>query len=130
MPYEISTMSLFEQYSAGIPLFLPTKELLLHTLATTSMHFNSIKSYRGGPYPGASGEYHTSLTDQRFWVELADYYDKDNYKYIYYYSSFGDLIKQLENFTDVYREERLSWIAERNKKIMNDWREAVSHLFE
>jgi hypothetical protein len=45
IPYEMSTMSLFEQYSAGVPLFLPTREFYIQCILKQSMPFGSIYSY-------------------------------------------------------------------------------------
>ena len=39
MPYEISTMSIFEQYSANVPLFFPSKEYLIDLIKNKFFEF-------------------------------------------------------------------------------------------
>jgi hypothetical protein len=43
-PYEMSTMSIFEQYWAGVPLWFPTKEFYKDCIYNGSMQFISIYS--------------------------------------------------------------------------------------
>jgi len=82
MPYEISTMSIFEQYSANIPLFMPSPSLLKRLLKNKKIPFN-------GPYTRKDFAPHLEpmLGQQwyEYWVEYADYYDQDNMPYITYF---------------------------------------------
>jgi hypothetical protein len=125
VPYEISTMSLFEHYSAGVPIFIPTKDFYRECIGNGTMHLQSI--YGRLVIPEGLKE---PLSSIDYWLDRADFYDTNNFKYIYYYSSFADLVHQIDNFTDPYKKERLEWIQERKNIIYSKWFEILySHLF-
>lgn len=92
IPYEMSTMSIFEQYSANIPLIFPSKRFLKYLIDTSKIQFQSINAYGGmlNTYP---------YRDINFWINNADFYDSDNMKYIIYFNSF-DEIESIINTTD------------------------------
>ena len=92
VPYEISTMSLFEQYSAGVPIFVPSYEFYKECISAGIMQLTS--------------DY--SVTDKKgvdYWLSRADYYNTKGR--IYYYSSFTGLIEMLSTFVleDTYNRE-------------------------
>uniref|UniRef100_A0A6C0LIS4 Glycosyltransferase n=1 Tax=viral metagenome TaxID=1070528 RepID=A0A6C0LIS4_9ZZZZ len=70
VPYEISTMSLFEHYTSCIPLIIPTKRLLKET----AYSLQTFSAY------GMKG-------DINEWIENADFYDKENMPFITYYDN-------------------------------------------
>lgn len=109
-PYEMSTMSIFEQLWAGVPLFFPTKRFYKECIEKGTMEFISI--YEKWDHPLTEAE-----VDK--WLELADFY---LYPVFYYYDSMDDLITQINEFTDPKREERLKWIAENREAILQRWK--------
>ena len=134
IPYEMSTMSLFEQYSAGIPLFLPSRAFYLECIVSQKMPFGSIYSAHHDPKLIASSDLpfalKESLSTGDFWLDRADFYDSENFKYVRFYSSPQDLIRQLADFVDTDREERLAWISQRKARIYDMWRSVMfKHFF-
>jgi hypothetical protein len=134
IPYEISTMSLFEQYSAGVPLFLPTREFYLECIRDGSMSLGSIYCRHLDPaviaqWKDASPEFREALTSPAYWLERADYYDPTNFAYVYFYSSREDLLRQLDTFEDAHRGIRDEWIALRRKHTMDAWRDLIVKHF-
>lgn len=125
-PYEVSTMSLFEQYSAGIPLFLPSKEFYKKLIMDGRMRLSSVYNIESG-YDQLMPAY----TDLNFWLLRADFYDSDNFKYIYHYDSIEDLIQKITNFNelDEDRANRQKWLEERREEIFGKWREIVEKVF-
>lgn len=135
MPYEISTMSIFEQYTANIPLFFPSKPFL-KTLAGSNRitFYGPYKKNRDSPQSSSipSLESKTeakteskmeSKTESKinsalgkgwidFWIDRADYYDETNMPYITYYDSF----EQLKTIVETYDEKKLNDISERMKE--------------
>lgn len=96
IPYEISTMSLFEHYTSCIPLIIPTKRLLkkisscLQTLSIYGMNGNINE-----------------------WIENADFYDTENMPYITYF----DNIHQLRRILQVLDCKKIHMqMVEHNKK--------------
>ncbi len=125
-PCEVSTMSLFEQYSAGIPLFLPSKNFYKKSIINGLMRLGSIYNINKG-YIQLIPAY--SSID--FWLDRADFYDPDNFKYIYYYDSIDDLIYKITNFneSDEYIKERLQYIESRKNKILRSWKKIIQNNF-
>jgi hypothetical protein len=126
IPYEMSTMSLFEQYSAGVPLFLPSREFYVQCIMDGSMSFGSIYSSQHDPRLLESSDLPSELKEALlsgdFWLDRADFYDSDNFKYIRFYSSREDLVQQITTFVDTDREARLAWIAQRAVGVYDIWR--------
>lgn len=117
MPYEISTMSIFEQISSGIPMFFPSKNYLL-SMPLQSMYWHH-KSSRNPPYFNG--------LNQSFWVENADFY---TFKFVYYFESNYDLMKQLEVFNETpdVIEQRRKWLNTRKEEIFGEWKKFILYL--
>lgn len=119
VPYEMSTMSLFEQYSAGVPLFFPTPAFYAQLVLEGKVRCGSLY-----------GPHIKEALDLGFWLSRADFYDRDNFYGVYYYSSFEDCVRQLETFQDVAFYERRAHIQKRREAALSAWREVfVSHIW-
>lgn len=83
IPYNVSTMSNFENYTGNIPLFYPTPE------------FN-LELYRKGL---SLSELSWSTTDKDTleWIKLADYYNEEWMPYITYFNSLYNLKFLIDN---------------------------------
>lgn len=125
-------MTLFEQYTANVPLFFPTKEMLLelhkahprHVLSEQSMYQVNNVDF-GGP-----GLNRTSDPDVvRRWIDLADYYDLDAMPHIQYFESFDHLAHLLEttNLEEVSRQMR-AHNGIREVETMRRWEEVLGAL--
>ena len=115
VPYEMSTMSLFEQYSAGMPLFLPTAAFYWKCIQDGSMRLGSIYTQT------CPEELTETLRDAGFWLSRADYYDSENFRGVYFYESREDLVAKIAAFDDVGRDERRAWIRKRRETVLGDW---------
>jgi len=88
IPYEVSTMSMFEHYIAGIPLFFPSKKYMSDTI-----HLQSVSAY-----------WKTLPSDLAFfseksaWIDLADFYEVFKSPNVYLFDSFEHLVSLLESF--------------------------------
>ena len=100
-PYQISTMSLFEQYSANVPLFFPTKDFLirLHNAypkkILSDLSFNAFVKK-----PLSLEDSPDNIKNKKIlksWIDNADFYDSENMPYIQYFNSFSDLENLLEH---------------------------------
>jgi hypothetical protein len=132
MPYEISTMSLFEQYSANIPLFFPSKNLLKNLIIYKNYYFQS----RYNKIHNLNNKYHPNLINAlddmswiNFWIDNADYYD-NNMKYIIYFNSFDEL-NYLINTLDFNKIS--NDMKEHNTERINDsfekWKNIIEKIF-
>lgn len=125
VPYEASTMSIFEQYSAGVPLWFPSKEFYKQSILNKTMRLGT---YYGTVCWDALTEAATSID---FWLDRADYYDSENMKYVRYYSSIEDLMHQLQSFSESAeeRQARIEWINARRISIYNSWHRLFMFFF-
>ena len=112
IPYEASTMSIFEQISSGIPLFFPTKEFLYRL-------WNSAGQNCGVNYWVNPPAYLDSTKYTLFWIEKADYY---NIEGAYYFNSFEELFNMLESFNDIHYEKRMDFIKHRYNTVLEEYR--------
>tara|TARA_X000000950_G_C13827256_1_gene624540 strand:+ start:126 stop:1262 length:1137 start_codon:yes stop_codon:yes gene_type:complete len=92
-PYEISTMSVFEQYSANVPLFFPSQKYLKELVQEGKVRLQSKYSSK---YPPELEEALQKGRNFDFWINRADFYDTENMKHIQYFESIPDLFKKLE----------------------------------
>lgn len=105
VPYEISTMSIFEQYTSCIPLIVPSKRFLkeLGTLITVDV------------YDVLSSSKYANIDE---WIERADFYDEGNMPYVSYFDSWDEL-RELLGYIDTREITRLmsDWNIERTRSI-------------
>jgi hypothetical protein len=106
----MSTMSIFEQFWAGVPLFFPTKRFYKESLQRGNMEFISIYEKWGEPQL-------ESEIDE--WLDRADFYALP---FLYYYDSFNDLLEKLDNFIDFHKEDRAKWTQKAIPAIMEQWK--------
>lgn len=135
-PYEISTMSIFEQYSANIPLFFPSKEYLKKMLRKDEYHIQSRYNLMYGNNP-----YHSTLRKALhdmywidYWVDRADFYDDDNMKYITYFDSIEDLFEKIEKISrkeliDISKNMKEHNIL-RKERVYKEWKQIFDKIFD
>jgi len=94
-PYEVSTMSMFEHYAAGMPMFFPSKTMTTHD----SLPLQSISAYWGQPSSMPAPLAASSLADLNTWIDLADWNTlfaaSPN---VYMYDSWEHLYHLIETF--------------------------------
>jgi hypothetical protein len=112
-PYDCSTMSIFEQYSACIPLFFPAKEYLKRLIGCQDYHFcpryTTIGNLSRGPamrlnrsrelFPDVLASALANEVWIDFWINRADYYDEAEMPHLIYFSSPEELAEK-RNITD------------------------------
>lgn len=135
LPYQISTMSLFEQYTANIPLLFPTKrllkELVSNKIAQFDVRYTTLFDGNKRKYPAYLSD---ALDDDKyidFFIDRADYYNEDVFKYISYYDSLdsiNDLVNNLD--TKQISKQMTEWNKIREKKIYLQWKQFFSNIFD
>ena len=138
IPYECSTMSIFEQYTANVPLFFPTKNFLKQLIQMNRIKFNSRYAYHHSHnnkrimYPNEIDIAYNNSTWIDFWLDRADYYDEENMKYIIYFDSIPHLTHLLRttNFDEV-SHKMAEWNIERELEIHTKWKDILDeHLYK
>jgi hypothetical protein len=102
-PYEVSTMSMFEHFSGGLPLFFPSKSFW----KSNGHGLTSIQSYWGDALPDSL----QALKSPDTWIDLSDVYLTFRSPNTHYYDSFDHLVQLLETFQYVDdRADRQAYI--------------------
>jgi hypothetical protein len=115
-PYDMSTMSIFEQFWAGVPQFFPTRRFYKECVFDGKMEFISMYD-----------RWNTAISEAEVdaWLDKADWL---SFPGLYYYDSFDDLIRQIENFRDESREVRERWVCSAKTLILDEWKKYLSPL--
>jgi len=101
-PYEVSTMSMFEHFTAGFPLFFPSKSFWM-----SSVGIQSTGAYWGDNVPPERARF----DNKELWIDNADPYHVFRSPNTHYFDSIPHLIHLLENFRYVDdRVERSSYV--------------------
>lgn len=106
IPYQISYMSIFEQYTANVPLILPTKEFLIEIYKNNKYSVLKEVSWNGYfktpnySIIGYDGQHdpnnYLDINSVEYWLQWADFYDTEWMPYITYFSSFEELNKLVD----------------------------------
>ena len=133
VPYEISTMSLFEHYSSGVPLFLPSKrfyrELLTSNQAVLS-NYNTTNYWQNGNSHKDIPEALLETQSVDWWLDRCDFYDPRNMPTIHFFDSWDEL----RHFTETYdndndtHEAVKQHLDERQKRIEDQWKTRLDSL--
>lgn len=110
-PYTCSTMSIFEQYTGGIPLYFPSKEYakeLYHTFfdqgfnglfydLSFNRYYGLSKSLVKPLYSDIDyNDIHSEIVLDRF-IDLCDFYDEELMPNINYFSTMDELFYKINN---------------------------------
>ena len=118
IPYEISTMSMFEFFSGGMPLFFPSKKMFMQ-----KFNIQSVDAYWGKNMPNDLAPF----LDKKKWIDLADFYEVFKSPNIYTYDSFEHLITLLENFE--WKDDK-EILDNYKRNIRKDWLKLLRPVFE
>tara|TARA_B100000686_G_C16748360_1_gene950909 strand:+ start:734 stop:1801 length:1068 start_codon:yes stop_codon:yes gene_type:complete len=139
IPYNVSTMSIFEQYTANIPLFFPSWGLLYElrekythhgVLSETSWNQIHRLSSNSVLFPGIKDPNNfNNNADMMDWARLSDFYDEDNMPYIQYFDSFEHLGKLLQTVDlNAISKNMKEHNKKRKEKVYESWKEILSRI--
>ena len=112
-------MSTFEQYSANIPLFFPSKRFLSTLLAEQKVFF--FGPYMKEKYP-AKLESALGSNWIAYWLDKADYYQTDKMRFLTYYDSFEELADLLQTTdTEWISAQMEAWNRRRQANALQKW---------
>lgn len=132
IPYNASCMSVFEYYSANIPLFFPSQEFSLKLMDLykdygiySELSWNQVLKLRSGSVLEAKGLDPNSFDDHHsleHWIGLSDWYDSEWMPYITYFDSFEDLEHKLTT-VDLFQisQNMKSQNIARNSRVEHLW---------
>jgi hypothetical protein len=132
VPYHNGSMSIFEHYTANVPMFFPSKqyakELFRNGQMLSDLTFYKIQNM---PEPeemdNPNSLRNPAILDK--WLDTCDFYDTDNMKYIQYFDSASHLEHLLRT---VNTQEISQRMAEHNvmrrASIYNSWQEILTSI--
>jgi len=138
VPYQVSVMSLFEQYRMNIPLFFPSLDLLTewhykyHIVAERTWdgvgnnrkNASKIRGVLGPDVPDPNNEFDRDAI--RYWLKFADFYQ---WPHITYYNSTEDLAVKLTTTNLVEVSEKMKIYNENfKKKLHEQWRQILERI--
>ena len=128
-PYEVSLMSAFEHFTAGCPLFFPSK-----TYWKANPHIQTMSAYWANAVPS----YLQEFSDLNRWIDLADMYDVFQSPNTYYFDSIEHLFQLLESFVYVddraFRQAHIDKVKQQWKLVLQTivsgkfWSQEPRHL--
>ncbi|KUG21557.1 hypothetical protein ASZ90_008692 [hydrocarbon metagenome] len=140
IPYNASVMSIFEQYTANMPLFFPTLDFLMELYTKypkqgvmDQLSWNQVlKIPAGSPLPGCDANdpnHYNNISVMRNWAALSDFYDYENMPYITYFQSFDDLKTKLKAaaFASISSQMQ-KFNLERKRGIIRKWGKILKKL--
>jgi hypothetical protein len=132
IPYEISTMSIFEHYSMNIPLIFPSKTFIKKIYKDNMLNFYGSYAtlFNTKLYPKNL----ESLLGENWFdniIEYADYYDVNNMPYIIYFNSFEEIpfILNSLNFNLISNKMR-EFNLKRKLKALEQWSRIIIDTFK
>jgi len=141
IPYQISYMSIFEQYTSNIPLFFPTKEFLLQIYKENK--YSVLKEVSWNNYcnmPSLSFIKHNGKYDPNdynnyeaveYWLQYSDFYDEEWMPYITYYNSFDELNRLVDEVdVDDISAKMKEFNSNRKSKIYEKWNTLIKNKIE
>lgn len=133
-PYQISTMSIFEQYSANIPLFFPSKNFLKslyiskpNEILTELSYFHQLPHVKPQFILGEPNNV-LDINVINSWIENADFYDELNMPFLQYFDSFSHLeylletvdLQEISNNMKEYNLYRKEMVLQKWGRVLNE----------
>lgn len=98
VPYHNGSMSIFEHYTANVPMFFPSKKFAKELFAQGKM-FDDLTFYKiynmKEPEDDNNPNKLSNPKNLNMWIDTCDFYDDDNMKYTQKFDSFGHLTQLL-----------------------------------
>ena len=137
IPYNCSTMSLFEYYTSNIPLFCPSKRLMMElysrSLVLSQLTWNQTfslppKSVIDCDRNNDPNDY-TNLKIMSDWINNSDFYNEEWLPYINYFDTFDELKELLKNVNlNEVSKNMEKFNEEKKHKIHNFWKSKIENL--
>jgi len=139
IPYNCSTMSIFEHYTANIPLFCPSVDFMIELYKE---HKNSVlseltwnqtfKLKQGSSIPcnlENDPNMFENIEIMKRWIQKSDFYNKEWMPHIVYFDSFQDLSQKLSTTNvEAVSEEMKNFNIVRKDRINNLWKKKLEKI--
>jgi hypothetical protein len=139
-PYQISTMSIFEQYTAQIPLLFPTKDLMMRLWKEKRVlehmtHYplwrtapGSQRAYAAGWEPPHDPNAYDNEESVSYWLDKADYYDSELMPDIMYFDSMQELHEIAASDMRPAHYDMLATNIMRRQLVYREWEKVFKEI--
>ena len=139
IPYNVSTMSIFEHYTSNIPLFFPTHRFINELRKThwrngvlSEISWNQILGYPLESLITIESNDPNNMVDKDsmfYWSKLSDFYDEENMPHIVHFDSFPHLNELLiSSKLKEISEAMAAHNIKRKEMVYNKWSTIVENL--
>ena len=138
VPYNVSTMSIFEYYTQCMPMFFPTVDLMcqmrkdFESQVLSEMTWNQTWNLTNKSAIIDSNDDPNNFKNPdtfRKWVQLADFYDTDWMPHIQYFNSWDELKNRLLSITSNELKNISNQMAvanvNRKRRVLDLWHQAI-----
>lgn len=132
VPYHNGTMSMFEQYTANVPLFVPSKkyakELFQQNKIFSDLTFYKIQNVKEPDDLNNPNSLRNPVILDK-WLDTCDFYDTENMKYVQYFDSPQHL-DQLLRTTNTHEisQNMAQYNILRKESVYARWKEILVSL--
>lgn len=140
IPYNCSTMSIFEYYTSNIPIFCPSKELMKDLYSKygnqvlSELTWNKTFSLPPGSVIECDinndPNNYSNLTIMNNWIDYSDFYNIEWMPYITYFDSFDELGLKLQSNLKEISSNMKEFNIIRKDKIYEKWNKIISMINE
>ena len=132
VPYHNGSMSIFEQYTANVPLFFPSKKFGKELFHQRKM-FDDLTFYYlyNLPEPDDINNPNRLSNPEILnkWFDTCDFYDPENMPYVTYFDSFDHLYSLLESVDTQYVSEQMKqYNVTRKNMIYSKWKKILNEI--
>ena len=139
IPYNCSTMSIFEYYTSGIPLFCPSKSLMKDLYSKYGNWVLNDLSWNKtfGLQPGSSIDCDSSSDPNRYddveimskWIDYSDFYNEEWMPHIVYFDSMDELSIKLDktDLMDIH-SKMMDFNKKRKENIYSLWNNTIEKI--
>lgn len=132
VPYHNGSMSIFEQYTANVPLFFPSKtyakELFYQNKIFSDLTFYKInKAQEPDDINNPNSLRNPAILDM--WIDTCDIYDTENMKHVQYFDSISHLECLLRTVnTKEISNNMANHNMLRRASVYNNWKEILTSI--
>jgi hypothetical protein len=150
VPYNVSTMSIFEYYTQNIPMFFPSVDLMIEMKKNHGnqilgeVTWNETWNLKPEHYPTEWKEgsvikpgpddpnHYQDLNKFKKWLPLADFYDTEWMPHIQYFNSWDELKNRLstiknDELMDISNNMKTA-NNQRKQKVYDKWKKVMSEV--
>lgn len=132
VPYHNGSMSIFEQYTANVPMFFPSKQFAKKLFSQNKM-FADLTFYRIGKVAepedinNPNSLRNPAILDM--WIDTCDFYDQENMKHVQYFDSLSHLEQLLKtaNLKEI-SSNMSAYNVLRKESVYDSWKQILTSI--